>query len=146
MGWRTVLCCFVAAGLVFPPAITVAQQEPEDAAADASVWDEVQRLYGVAKSKGEQVPKDVYEWARRDLHSHGDWEYLVVEVPATPPAVVEGRLNELGTDRWECIWIHAREKKLQLVLKRPARSYLHNLPLSQLLKLLPGAGDPGGGD
>ena len=49
----------------------------------------------------------------------------------------------MGAERWECIWVQPRGSQLRLILKRPVRSYLMRVPLSQLIKLIP-EGDSGG--
>jgi len=113
---------------------------------DPGLWQEVVRLYESAKEKGEQVPQDIYEWVRVDLRNQGSWEYRVVDVAATPPQLVEQRLNDLGAERWECIWIQPSGKMLRLFLKRPIKSYLRELSLPQLLRLLPSGGSDSGGD
>lgn len=116
-------------------------KEPEPAAdpssADQGALDQVLELYEKAKDAGEQVPVDAYEWARNDLENIGDWEYLVIDIPVFDATAVQQRLNELGTERWECIWIQANGNSTSFILKRPTRSYLKHLPLSQLFKLVP---------
>ena len=107
---------------------------------ESEVWSEVERLYELAKRKGEEVPKDVYEWVAEDVKRYGDWEYRVVDLSPDDAAALETRLNEMGAERWECIWIEARPQATRLFLKRPAKNYLRTLPLSDLLKLVP-AGD-----
>ena len=133
-------CCLIMGSLT----LVSGQQKPTEEPSESGVWNEVVRLYETAKEKGEQVPKDVYEWARQDLQRHGTWEYRVVEVTEMASTYIETTLNELGAERWECIWIQPLGKKQRLVLKRPVQSYLRNLPLSQVLKLLPGGGSDEG--
>jgi hypothetical protein len=110
---------------------------PEPAVTDQGTLAQIQELYEKAKDAGEQVPLDAYEWARQDLGSIGDWEYLVIDIPEFDAARAQKKLNELGTERWECIWIQPSGNKISFVLKRPTRSYLKSVPLSQILKLLP---------
>lgn len=114
--------------------------EPEESV-EPGVWEEVERIYEKAKETGEHIPKDIYEWIRRDIENLGDWEYRVVEIVGDANTL-ELKLNELGRERWECIWIEPSAQKTRFFLKRPVRSYLKTLPLSQLLKLIP----TGGGD
>ena len=118
----------------------ISSQEDPDDERDTGVWDEVERLYERAKETGERVPKDVYDWIREDIKNLGDWEYRVVEFGSSDSKSIENKLNELGQERWECIWVQTSGKTPRIFLKRPIRSYLTTLPLSQLLKLLP-AGD-----
>ena len=111
-------------------------QEPSSEDEKISTSDEILRLYEKAKEAGEQVPKDVYEWVKQELQSIGDWEYLVIEIDSADAKGLEGSLNEQGADRWECIWVAAIGDKTRLIMKRPGKSYLKHIPLSQLLKLV----------
>ena len=120
----------------------ISSQEDPGEAAETGVWDEVERLYESAKETGERVPKDIYDWIREDIENLGDWEYRVVELENSDAKSLEGQLNELGQERWECIWVQTSGKTTRFFLKRPVRSYMKTLPLSQLLKLIP----TGGGD
>ena len=115
----------------------VSAEEEGQASVEKSTWEQVLEMYERAKEMGEQVPQDVYEWVRQDIGKIGDWEYLVDEIPIANPAAAEKRLNELGADRWECIWVHSSGGKTSIILKRPSRSYLKQLPLSQLMRLFP---------
>ena len=116
------------------------QEDPGDAA-ESGVWDDVERLYESAKEAGERVPKNIYDWIRADIEHLGDWEYRVVELETSDAKSAEGKLNELGQERWECIWVQTSGKTTRFYLKRPVRSYLKTLPLSQLLKLIPSGSD-----
>jgi hypothetical protein len=116
----------------------VAQDAVPEAEPDEGIWREVLRLYEKAKQTGEQVPKDVYEWLRQEAGTIGDWEYRVVEMKEADAARTEARLNELGAERWECIWIQTVGRKTRFILKRPAKNYLGQIPLSQLMKLIGG--------
>jgi hypothetical protein len=119
---------------------TAGERNPDD----QGLWEEIRRLYEEAKDAGEQVPEDVVEWVKLDFQKIGDWEYRVVTVPRKNDETLEETLTELGADRWECFWVEPTGNKLRLLLKRPSRSYLKMIPLSQLLKLVPGGGGEGG--
>jgi hypothetical protein len=116
--------------------------EPEP---DSGTWDKVVELYEQAREAGETGSKDAYEWAREDFHSIGDWQYRVVELSMASAEPLEDALNELGEERWECIWIESRDGNTTLaIFKRRARTYLNRVPMGDLLKLVPkGEGDPG---
>ena len=118
-------------------------EDPKPANADPGVWDQVMEMYELAKETGERVPKDVYEWVREDIESFGAWEYRVLQVAKSDLGIVEEQLNEMGAERWECIQVETIGTTTWLYMKRPVKSYLRNLPLSQLLKVIGGAG---GGD
>jgi hypothetical protein len=106
-----------------------------EAAGDA--WQRIESLYQRALEAGEKVPDDVAEWARQDLQRIGRWEYRIEKLPAVDDEALEAHLNRLGQERWECYWLRAEADGTTLFLKRPARSYLRSLPVSDLLRLLP---------
>ena len=133
MRWMTTFA--LALGLAAAGTVTAAP-EGEEPTPDPGLWDAVVSMYERARAAGEQVPKDVYAWARTDLENIGDWEYLVVDVDSTAGEAIQARLTVLGEERWECIWVQPIGNTTRFILKRPARSWLKQLPLSQLSKLM----------
>ena len=128
--------------LVLSSFAPISSQEDSGDETESGVWHDVEQLYESAKEAGEQVPKDIYDWIRQDIENLGDWEYRVVELETNDSKKLEDQLNDLGQERWECIWIQSSGKTTRFFLKRPVRSYLTTLPLSKLLKLIPsGDGD-----
>jgi hypothetical protein len=114
------------------------------ASEEATLWTQIVKLYEQAKGSGETATEDVYEWAKSDLETIGDWEYKVAYFPNANHIALEKRLNELGTERWEVVWIDRQGPNLIVTMKRPSRTWLNQLPLGQLLKLAaPGGGDGG---
>ncbi len=97
----------------------------------------VQELYQTARNAGEDVPSDAYEWAKSDIGRIGDWEYQIVRLDAEADTSIVGRLNDLGSERWEVFWLEREGAQFRVFLKRPARSYLRLLPLSDLSRLVP---------
>ncbi len=91
--------------LVVSSSAPISSQEDPGDEPEPGVWDDVERLYESAKETGERVPKNIYDWIRQDIENLGDWEYRVVELESSDAKSVEGQLNELGQERWECIWI-----------------------------------------
>jgi hypothetical protein len=75
-----------------------------------------------------------------DIENVGDWEYRIVEIPNGPAALQEERLNELGDERWEVYWVQPSGNTVQFYLKRPSISYLSRVPLSTLMRAIPGGG------
>ena len=134
----------LAATLLIGPVGIAQDEQPTTEEVEGSVWDDVVELYERAKAAGEQVPKDIYEWVHTDLESIGDWEYRVESIDMRQVEALERQLNELGADRWECIWIQETDGPARLIFKRPVRSYLKHVPLSQLLRAIPGSGGDDG--
>jgi hypothetical protein len=139
---------FLAVILLPTPIGTVLAADPprENGEETQDILEEIRELYESAREKGEQVPKDLYDWIRQDLQSIGDWEYRIVEVARREATWLQARLNDLGTERWEVIWIEPQGDGARIYCKRPVRSYLSQIPLSQLMKILPGGGAPAPGE
>lgn len=111
---------------------------------ETTLWNQVVALYEQAKDAGETAAEDVYEWAREDLAAIGDWEYKVQYLANLNHIALEKKLNELGTERWEVIWIDRQGPNLIVTLKRPSRTWLNKLPLGQLIKVAAPGSDGGG--
>ncbi len=99
---------------------------------------QIRDLYRQAQEAGESVPTDAYEWARSDLQKIGDWEYMLLRLSSADDEAMQARLNELGADRWEVFWMQPLGPDLRIFLKRPVRSYLRHVPLSELSRIVPG--------
>ena len=133
----TMQCLLMFVVMMTLSTFSAAGPQDDDPTATAGVWEEVKQLYELAKEAGENVPADVYEWAKQDLESIGTWEYHIVDLDSPDSSEMEERLNELGKDRWECIWVYALGEKTRFIMKRPSRSYLSRIPLSQIMRLTP---------
>ena len=103
--------------------------------------EQIADLYERARESGEEISSDVYEWAREDVEGIGDWEYRVVRLKGSDEPALQAELNALGAERWEVVWLERNGPVLRLYLKRPKRSYLRHLPLSELPRLIPGVGE-----
>ena len=132
--------------LILASATIVAAQEGSgtDPEADSDVWAEIRTLYEKAKETGEQVPGDVVAWLKQDLDRIGDWEYRLLVVSSLSNDKLEAKLNELGADRWECFAVLHDDGTIRLFLKRPVKSYLKLVPITDLWKLVPSGGDDTG--
>lgn len=101
---------------------------------------QIRELYDRAREAGDDVPSDVYEWAQEDVARIGDWEYRVLRVPDGGDAALQERFGALGEERWQVFWLEPREGGYRVFLKRPARSYLRRVPLTDLRRLVPSGG------
>ena len=119
----------------------IGAQDTEQAEKESSpgVWEEIQRLYEKAKKAGEKVPEDIMEWLRQDLKRIGTWEYRVVTLRSATAKGLEEKLNQLGSDRWESFAVLHDGRKVHLFFKRPVKSYLKAIPVTDLWKLIPHA-------
>ena len=141
-GVRASSCCACLLGLAV---LTGCDAEPGGGPSlrPERLREKVQDLYEAARNAGDDVPSDAYDWAKSDLQRIGDWEYQIVRLDGedgedgeSDAALLE-QLNELGSERWEVFWLERRGSQLQAFLKRPSRSYLRLLPLSDLGRLVP---------
>ncbi len=100
---------------------------------------ELLQLYERAIEAGEkiQIPDDVIERAREEIKRIGTWEYHVMTLSSPQDTALEQQLNELGRERWECHTTPRGHDKIRLVCKRPVRSYLKNIAVTDLLRLIP---------
>ncbi len=115
------------------------QQAPDEPTMSEQMKKQLNELYERAKAEAETVPDDVMDWAKEDVAKIGDWEYRIVRVGAVGLASLQEELNEMGSERWEVFWVEQHsDGTFTLFMKRPARSYLKTLPLSQLRHLIPG--------
>ncbi|MCI5066751.1 DUF4177 domain-containing protein [bacterium] len=54
------------------------------------------------------------------------------------PGDLEALLNKEGEERWELVQVVPAGDSVQVIFKRPPKSYLKKLPLRDLFRLLPG--------
>lgn len=96
-------------------------------------------LYERAIEAGEklQIPDDMFERAKAEIKRIGTWEYRVMTLNTPQDATLEQRLNELGRERWECHVTPRGQEEVRLVCQRPVRSYLKNIAVTDLLRLIP---------
>lgn len=128
-------------GVVLGLVLSCSPETPGREDSPDALREQISELYNRARESGEDVSGNAYEWAREDVERIGDWEYRVLRHTGADDAALEARLNELGSERWEVIWIESGSGGLKLFLKRPTRSYLRHLPLSELPRLIPGLGE-----
>ena len=136
-----VLCALALLPVVAAdPEVAEPVQENMEKAPDESLWKQIQALYDSAKKAGDINTESVTEWLKSDYESMGDWEYRVIQVTSKDSSVLEAELNLAGTERWEVFWVREGSGNFTFFLKRSQRSYLRSIPLSDLLKLIPGGG------
>lgn len=99
-------------------------------------WQTVREMYDRARESGEDVPPKVKDWVSEDIKKIGAWKYQVLTLTNAAPDEIEGRLNELGSDRWECFWVQQDGGQTHFYLKKAGRSYLKLVPKGDLLRLI----------
>ena len=131
--WLVIVSAFLVPTLGAAPS-PAQQEEPEP---QSGWWDEAKALYEKAKEAGETGSDNVTDWVVEDFQRMASWEYKVVRLGETSDDTLEEQLNSLGEERWECFEVVVDKRGTALFLKRPAKSYLRAVPISDLLKLLP---------
>ncbi len=110
---------------------------------DTSGW--VNDTYKSLKEKGLTTADSAKQWLSDDIQSMGAWEYKVIKIGKDEASeVMERQLNDFGKLRWECFQVVESGDSMKLMFKRSKRSYLKNVPLRDLMKLVPLMGGGGG--
>ena len=104
-------------------------------AQDTMRW--TNEMYQSLKDRGLTTANSATEWVSEDWNRMGAWEYKVVVLESMSAAEMEGKLNELGAQRWECFHVIPTGEWQTLYFKKLARSYLKNVPLKDMLKMIP---------
>ena len=123
--------------------LSSAGESGSQAASDSVTW--ASEMFNSLKEQGMTRAENTQQWLADDWKLAGAWEYHVTTLKAdSDPASV---LNELGKERWECFQvISSPGGPSTFYFKRPAKSYLNNLPMKDLMHLLPLMGGSGNGD
>lgn len=110
-----------------------------DAADDTMVW--ANDTWKMLKDSGGTATDNTLEWLKDDWTAMNAWEYKVVSIDAAElasnPGLLESRLNESGKIRWECFHVSDNASGMKFFMKRQKKSYLKNIPLKDLMKLVP---------
>jgi hypothetical protein len=77
---------------------------------------------------------NLLEWAKRDFERMGTWRYRVITFKPNEASDehVEGRMNELGREGWECFWVRERGTDLTMFFRKAEKS-----TISEALKYRP---------
>ena len=124
------------------PSMQVARKWLNDAGgATSETADEtmewVNKTYKYLSDQGLTTAKDAKEWVSEDWNAINAWEYKVVEAGTADVELLDAALNESGKARWECFHVSESPAGTRFYMKRQKRSYLKNIPLKDLLKLVP---------
>lgn len=100
--------------------------------------DHLTELYEASVEAGDTAATSVYAWIVEDLRKVGAWDYEVVRLDATDDAALTRRLNELGDERWEVLWLEpVAEGELRVYVKRRRRSRLQRIADRDYVELAP---------
>ena len=106
---------------------------------DTMKW--VNDAYKSLSDNGMTTAKNAKDWVAEDWNSINAWEYKVVSVNMTElsdnPNILEETLNANGKLRWECFHVSDNSGTTRFYMKRHKKSFLKNVPLKDMLKLIP---------
>lgn len=97
----------------------------------------ISAAYESAKAQGLTAATNARDWLFDDLNSSNRWEYKIVSMAEEDPTQWEQELNKLGRDGWQCFHVQSQGPTLFLFLQRHPSSISRNIPMSDLLKVLP---------
>lgn len=103
----------------------------------SSIAKSVSQAYESAKSQGLTAATSARDWLLDDLNSGFRWEYRVVSSGEQETGKLESLLNELGRDGWQCFHVQERGAEITFFLQRHPPGISRNIPMSDLLKVLP---------
>ena len=98
---------------------------------------QVTALYQSLKEQGLTTATSASEWMREDWSNVDRWQYKVVQIYVTDPPAMEQRLNDMGTENWECFNTIVTGDKSVFFFKRQHPSYLRAMPLREVMTLFP---------
>lgn len=106
---------------------------------DTMKW--VNETYKSLSENGMTSAKNAKDWVTEDWNSINAWEYKVVSVSMADvvenPELLEQTLNANGNHRWDCFHVSESSEMTRFFMKRHKKSYLKNVPLKDMLKLIP---------
>ncbi|QEG23872.1 hypothetical protein [Mariniblastus fucicola] len=106
---------------------------------DTMKW--ANEMYKSLSESGMTTTTNVKDWVAEDWSNINAWEYQVVTVESAQlvenPGILQEKMNEAGKLRWECFHVSDGPGATMFYFKRRKRSYMKNLPLKDMLKLVP---------
>jgi hypothetical protein len=93
--------------------------------------------YEAARDQGAEHTENITEWVKDDWNGMSAWEYKIINVDSEDMANLETKLNEVGKQRWDCFHVSEGAGNTKFFMKRHRKSYLKNIPLKDLLILVP---------
>ena len=103
---------------------------------DKGPLDRLKELYDEKVDGGKELTDRTKEWIKGDVENMGDWEYKIVPFGEVAATELEKKLNQLGSERWQCFWVEANGKGKEFYFKRTKLSYINKIPAAVLLRLL----------
>lgn len=103
----------------------------------AETWEWANETFESLKSQGLTSAQSTSQWLGQDWKNMESWQYQIVVLDGEP-ADVARKLNELGEQGWECFEVtDLTSTSTKFYLKKPTFSYLRQLPVKDVIKLVP---------
>ena len=85
------------------------------------------------RSQGLTTANDTGQWLTQDFNAMESWQYKVITLGELSDEDATAKLNELGSEGWECIQTDGS----RFFFKKPGHSYLRRLPFKDIIRLVP---------
>jgi len=93
--------------------------------------------YAESFEDGKALSEKSKEMILKDLKNIGDWEYKIENFSLENPKDLEIRLNQLGSERWQCFWVEpVNGNTKSFYFKRTKMSYLSKIPTGAILRMM----------
>ena len=93
--------------------------------------------YAETFEEGKDISGKSKEWLLKDIQNIGDWEYKIEKFSLKNSKDLEIRLNQLGSERWQCFWVEqGNDNTKSFYFKRTKMSYLSKIPTGALLRIM----------
>ena len=101
-----------------------------DSAGDAIGW--ANDTFESLRNSGLTNAENTSQWLKQDWKNMQSWQYKTLSLNDAEGSA-DDQLNRLGAQGWECFHVDSRT----FYFKKPADSYLRQLPLRDVMKLIP---------
>jgi hypothetical protein len=108
---------------------------PEDAAQWAA------DAFSKLKDKGMTSAGSPSQWLKEDIRNMNALKYKIVKVSLDDLEALEDELNRMGQLKWDCFHVAEKNGETILFFKKEKRSILKNIPVRDMMKLVPLMGD-----
>lgn len=102
---------------------------------DVAEW--ANKMFEDVKSSGMTGAGNAQEWVTEDIRNMNAFKYKIEKVSFDDLEALENQLNHLGQLKWECFHVAERGSETVMFFKKERRSLLKNIPLSDMMKIVP---------
>ena len=112
-----------------------ASDSGSEIAEDAAKW--ASEAFESLKDKGMTSADSASQWLTEDIRNMNALKYKVIKISLDDLDELEDQLNDLGKLRWDCFHAVEKDGHTILFLKKERRSILKNIPVRDMMRLIP---------